>query len=129
MGKNFLAYSAISIGSYSIFYAIMEPFAPLFPWILDSQLLCALIGAIFIGVGAGLSVLGGGAPGGDDALAMSLSRRFNIKIQYVYLATDLAVLLLSLTYIPVKRIIYSLITVVISGQIVGWIQKLDKKQS
>lgn len=127
MGRSFLAYSAISVCFYSICYSVLELFAPLWPGMLESTLACAIIGAVFIGVGAGLSVLGGGAPGGDDALAMSLSKRFQCGIQYIYLATDLSVLLISLTYIPVRRIMYSLLTVVLSGQIVGWIQKLRKE--
>ena len=34
------------------------------------------------------------------------------------------VLGLSLSYIPLKRIGYSLLTVVLSGQIIGWIQNI-----
>ena len=45
-----------------------------------------------------------------------------IPIQRIYLISDLIVLGLSLSYIPVRRIGYSLLTVVLSGQIIGWIQ-------
>jgi hypothetical protein len=38
--------------------------------------------------------------------------------------TDLTVLGLSLTYIPLSRLWYSLLTVILSGQIVGWIQHI-----
>lgn len=128
LGKKFLVYSAISVVFYSLCYSLLEPFAPLLPDILDQPLVCAILGAIFIGVGAGISVLGGGAPGGDDALAMSLSNKLHCKIQYVYLASDLVVLALSLSYIPFRKIAYSLLTVILSGQIVGWIQRLKKEQ-
>lgn len=124
LGKKFLAYSAISAVSYSLCYSFLEPFAPLLPGILDLPLVCAILGAIFIGIGAGVSVLGGGAPGGDDALAMSLSQKLHCKIQYIYLASDLIILALSLSYIPFRKIAYSLLTVILSGQIVGWIQQL-----
>lgn len=59
----------------------------------------------------------------DDAIALSLSHHFSIGIQWVYLASDLIVLLMSLTYIPLSRIAYSLLTVILSGQIIGLIQK------
>ena len=62
----------------------------------------------------------------DDALAMSISHITKIGIQWVYLITDLSVLLLSLSYIPIGRIAYSLLTVTLSGQIIGWIQKTKK---
>lgn len=122
-GKDFLLASTVACGSYSLFYAIFASFAPVFPSIVASPLLSAVVGAIFVGIGAGLCVRGGGAQSGDDAIAMSLSRRFHLPIQAVYLVSDLAVLLLSLTYIPVEKILYSLLTVLLSGQIIGLIQK------
>ena len=45
-------------------------------------------------------------------------------IQWAYLSTDLVVLGLSLTYIPLRRIGYSLLTVLISGQLIGLVQRL-----
>lgn len=123
LGKEFIVYSVISGGSYSAFYALFERFAPIFPWITQHTLCASLAGAVFVGVGVGLCVRAGGAPGGDDALAMSLSHITHLDIQWIYLASDLIVLALSLTYIPVKRIIFSLLTVILSGQIIGFIQK------
>lgn len=128
LGKTFLAYSAVSVCFYALCYALLEPFAPLWPGLITSPLWCALLGAVFVGVGAGLSVLGGGAPAADDALAMSLNKRFGWSIQNIYLVSDLTVLLISLSYIPLGRIAYSLLTVVLSGQIVGWIQKLKREE-
>ena len=126
LGKDFLLYSAICGVAYSIFYAILEPFAPLWPGLVESPVWSAIVGALFIGVGAGLCVRIGGAPGGDDALAMALSRLTKLDIQWVYLLTDGLVLGLSLSYIPVEKLGWSLLTVVLSGQIIGWIQKVGK---
>lgn len=124
LGKSFLAYSALSIGTYSAFYAVCEQFPPLWPRIGAYPLLAAMAGALFIGIGAGLCVRAGGATAGDDALAMSISHIAKIDIQWVYLVSDLTVLLLSLSYIPLRRIFYSLLTVILSGQIIGLIQKI-----
>ena len=110
-----------------MFFALCEPLAPLWPDRAASPLWSALLGAVFIGVGAGMTVRAGGASAGDDALAMSLSRILGWDIQWVYLFTDLSVLGLSLTYIPLQKLAYSLLTVVLSGQIIGWIQKIPKK--
>lgn len=129
LGKTFLVYSAVSTLSFSLSYRIFECFPRIYPEIAEFPLLCAVLGAVFVGVGVGLCVRAGGAPCGDDALAMSLSKLTNIKIQWVYLISDLAVLLLSLTYIPLTKIIYSLLTVVISGQIIGFIAKNKSQQN
>lgn len=123
LGKTFLIYSGVATASFSISYRIFECFPRIYPDIAMNPLLCAILGAFFVGVGVGLCVKMGGAPCGDDALAMSISKRTKLKIQWVYLLSDLTVLLLSLTYIPLSKIIYSLITVVISGQIIGIISK------
>ena len=123
LGKEFIGYSAVAALGFSVGYAIFEQFPPLWPGIAAYPLLAAFLGALFIGIGAGICVRIGGATCGDDALAMSISHKLQISIEWVYLVSDLTVLGLSLTYIPLSRIIYSLFTVVLSGQIIGWIQK------
>jgi len=129
LGKTFICYSIIAAAGFSAGYAICELFPPLWPGIADFPLLAALTGALFIGIGAGVCVRVGGATSGDDALAMSLSHLLKTPIERIYLVSDLTVLALSLSYIPLRRIIYSLITVVLSGQIIGWIQKIHRRKS
>ena len=128
LGKEFIGYSVIASAGFSITYAICECFPPLWPEISSYPLGAALLGAMFIGIGAGICVRVGGATCGDDALAMSLSHILKTPIERIYLFSDLTVLALSLTYIPFRRIIYSLVTVVLSGQIIGWIQKIKKTE-
>ena len=125
LGKLFLAYSFISSVGFSVFYRIFEQFEPLFPDIGTKPLLAAVVGALFVGGSVGICVRVGGATTGDDALAMSLERVFPLDIQWIYLISDLIVLLVSLTYIPVSKIVYSLLTVILSGQIIGIIQKIQ----
>ena len=107
LGSLFIFYSIISGGGFSVFYAI--------------------IGALFVGIGVGLSVRAGGAPGGDDALAMTLGKILNRPIEQIYLVSDLLVLLLCSTYLPVKNLACSLLTVIFSGQIIGMIQRIPLK--
>lgn len=129
LGKSFVGYSLVAAFGYSVTYALCQQFPPLWPGIAEWPLLASILGALFIGVGAGICVRVGGATSGDDALAMSLSRLLHLPIQRIYLASDLIVLALSLSYIPLRRIGYSLLTVILSGQIIGWIQKLpDPRQ-
>ena len=122
-GKPFVVYSGAAAAGYSLFYFICEQFPPLFPQIARMPLLASIVGSIFVGVGSGLCVRVGGATSGDDALAMSLAKHTHLKIQWIYFISDLSVLLLSLSYIPLRRIAYSLLTVILSGQIIGLLQK------
>ena len=126
LGKEFILYSIIAGGGFSLFYAIFERFPPLWPQIAQMPLAASVTGAAFVGVGVGLCIRANAAPTGDDSLALSLSHHFKIGIQWVYLLGDLIVLALSLTYIPFSKIIYSLLTVVLSGQLIGLIQKAGK---
>lgn len=123
LGKVFVVYSFVASAGFSIVYKICEQFPPLWPEIANMPLLASVLGAVFVGVGAGVCVRIGGATSGDDALAMSLSHVTGMRVQWIYLASDLIVLLLSLSYIPVRRIAYSLLTVILSGQIIGWVQR------
>ncbi len=128
LGKEFIAYSALATVGFSGMYKICEQFPHLWPGLADMPLVAALVGALFVGVGAGLCVRVGGAPSGDDALAMSISHAVGWKIQWVYLLSDLIVLVMSLSYIPVRRIGYSLFTVLLSGQLIGFVQNFNRTQ-
>lgn len=127
LGKEFLWYSALSAAGFSLFYRVFSFFAPLFPQIGYYPAAAAILGGCFIGIGAGITVRCGGATTGDDALAMSLSQQFHWDIRLIYLCSDLTVLLLSLCYIPLQRIIWSVLTVLISGQLIGHLQKIPRK--
>ena len=123
LGKSFLIWSAVGGGSFSAFYAVFEQFPRLWPELAGNPLLAAVLGAVFVGVGCGLCVRSGGAPTGDDALAMGLSKGLKLPIERVYLLTDLTVLGLSLTYLPLSRIACSLLSVMLSGKLIGMIQR------
>lgn len=124
LGRVFIIYSAIAAAGFSAAYRVFEQFDPLWPQLYERPLLAALLGAVFVGVGTGICVRIGGAICGDDALAMCISHVTHMDIQWVYLISDIIVLSLSMTYIPLERIAYSLLTVVLSGQIIGLVQKV-----
>ncbi|MBQ8292415.1 MAG: YitT family protein [Bacilli bacterium] len=129
LGRKFIIYSFFATFGFSLSYRIFELFPPVFPAIYEYPLIASILGAIFVGVTIGICVKIGGAPTGDDALAMSISKSAKIKIEWIYLIMDIIVLGLSLTYIPFSRIIYSLISVIISGQLVGLISRSKKNKT
>ena len=124
LGREFLKYSLIATCCYSTFYAVYEQFPPLLPDLSGNPLLAAVAGAIFVGIGVGLVVRVEVAACGDDALALVLSKLTRQPITCSYLITDLTVLLLSLSYIPLQQIVYSLVTVMLSSFIIGTIEKM-----
>lgn len=129
LGKEFIIKSFVGTLGYSAFYAFLEQFPPILPDLDSIPILAAIIGAVFVGIGAGIVVRQGGACAGDDALALVISKKLRIKISKAYLFTDITVLLLSLTYIPFRQIAYSLVTVLLSGWIIEKVQNWKKKDT
>ena len=129
LGWKFIIYSAVAAIGFSGTYAVCELWPPLWPQIAEMPFLAATLGAFFVGGGGGLSIRFGGAPGGDDAIAMSVRKLTGMKLHVFYLISDLVVLLLSLSYIPWKRMLFSLYTVILSGQVVGWVTGEKKRKS
>ena len=126
LGRQFLLCSILSAAGFSASYALLERFPRLWPELSQMPLLAAILGALFVGFGIGLCVRAGGAPTGDDALAMSLSARLRLPIEQVYLVTDMTVLTLSLSYLSPARIACSLLTVILSGRIIGIVQRYQR---
>lgn len=127
LGKPFIVCSAICTLGFSLTFRICEQFPPLWPNLINYPVLAGIAGAIFVGVGTALCVHNGGAPSGDDALAMSLCHRFNLKIQWVYFIFDYIIIGLSLTYIPLKRIVFSILSATLSTSIVGLMERIFPK--
>lgn len=129
LGGGFIIVSAVSTVTVSIFYKLWELMPFVLPDLSDFPLLAAVLGAIFVGVGVGLIIRCGGSSSGDDALALIISKITKCKLAFAYMFTDFTVAALSLTYIPLKRIAFSLITVTLSSLLVEFVQKfkLQKK--
>jgi len=128
LGRSFILLSAVSGAGFSVIYALLESRPPIYPQIADMPFMAAVLGALFIGIGVGLCVRVGAAPGGDDALAMSVNRLWGMRLKNFYLISDAIVLALSLSYIPLRRILWSLLTVVLSGQIIDMVARIKTKQ-
>ena len=115
LGREFIGYSAVAAAGFSAAYKVFEQFPPLWTQLADMPLAASVVGAVFVGVGAGVCVRVGGATGGDDALAMCVSHVTHWDIQWVYLLSDFSVLALSVSYIPLRRIAFSFLTVTLSS--------------
>lgn len=124
LGFQFLKNAILSSCGFSFSYALFERIGPVFPDLIKTPIIASVLGAIFVGVGVGLVVKEGGACGGDDAIALTFSKLLKCRISQVYFVTDMTVLILSLTYIPVINIFYSLISVMLSSFIIEKIQTL-----
>ena len=124
LGSKFLKNAVFTTLSFSFCYRVWESIGHILPSFADMQIVASVAGALFVGVGVGMVVRRGGASGGDDALALIISKLSGCRISRAYLATDLTVLILSLSYIPFRQIVYSLITVTLSSLIIDKVQDM-----
>ena len=122
LGKEFLKTSIFATICMAGFFRLWELFPPVLPSLAEYPLTAALVGGCFIGTGCGLVVRQGASCAGDDALALVISKITGCRISRAYLLTDVTVLVFSLSYIPAKRIVYSLITVTVSSFLIDFIQ-------
>lgn len=124
LGNSFLKNAMFASLSFSVSYRIWESIGYILPSFADKPLFAAVLGALFVGIGVGIVVREGGASGGDDALALVISKLAKCRIAQAYLVTDLTVLCLSLSYIPFAKIAFSLVTVTLSSFIIDRIQNI-----
>lgn len=122
LGREFIKKSLVATVLFSVFLSIFKFTGTVLPPLYDSPFTAAVVGGILIGLGCGLVVTEGGATGGDDALALAISDKFNLSLAMVYIICDVVVLLISVSYIPVTQLVFSLLTTTISSVIVGQIE-------
>lgn len=129
LGTDFLKNAIFSTCCYALLYRFWEFTGPFLPSYADKPLIAAILGGLFVGIGAGLIVRRGGASGGDDALALILHQVTGWKISRSYFFTDFVVLMLSISYIPLRNIFFSLLTVTLSSAVIELLQKSRQNTS
>lgn len=92
---------------------------PILPSLENMPALAALVGGLGIGVGCSLVVLLGFATSGDDAFVILMFNKLKIPMGITYMALDLVVLGMSLSYLPFYNVLWSILTTTISSGVVG----------
>lgn len=114
-GLQFILKSLTASFVLSIFLTFWSSLPLLLDILRPYPIVAAIIAGLTVGIGVGIAMRSGVSSGGDDALAMVISKKFKVKLSYAYMFTDFTILVLSLSYIPVTRIFNSLITVTVSS--------------
>lgn len=126
-GKKFVLYTLFASVSFSVLYNMFEAIGPIVPR-FDSMFLATIIAGLSVGIGVGIVVSAGCAAGGDDVLALVISKTTSLNVGKIYIITDVIILLLSLSYLSSFDVFYSLIAVTISGRVIDFIYYHSKEQ-
>ncbi len=128
LGWSFIVRSGVASLSFSAFYAILERFPRL--WTGIAKCRCSRRwSARYSSAAESEYACSRAAPRRTMRLQCPWGSSLRRNVQWVYLAADIVVLLASLSYIPLRRIAYSLLTVVLSGAIIGQLQRMFMKDA
>ncbi len=119
LGGNFLTSSLLATCSFSITYRMWQLAPPILPNFSAQPLVAAILGGVFVGIGVGLCVKQGAAAGADDTLALMYAKFCKSNVARFYIMSDITILTLSISYIPIEKIFFSFISVLTSSFIIS----------
>ncbi|MBO2943157.1 YitT family protein [Paenibacillus sp. F411] len=126
LGGQQSIYTGIGIVSLTFFLWILEV-AIHSGWIVpfrteQDYILASLYAGVTLGAGLGIVFRFGGTTGGSDIIARILNRRFGFSMGQVILGLDILIIGVSILYIPLAKILYTLVTVFIASRVIDFIQ-------
>lgn len=86
----------------------------------SNMVLAAVVSGVLTGFAAGIVLRHGGATGGDDIVALFISRWTKLSVGTVFIIIDIVVLLVSLFYLPLWDTLYTILAVSIGGKVITW---------
>ena len=122
LNKKYRINAIIGTLTYSISFFIFERISLSLPF-LNNLLLSSIIGGMLVGVGSGIVVRHIGSCGGDDSLALILNKVLKLPLFTCYFVVDLIVIIISISYIDIMVIPYSILTSFISSLIIDVISR------
>ncbi|KAF1298082.1 hypothetical protein BAU15_09545 [Enterococcus sp. JM4C] len=117
LGKRSLFYTIIGTLSLSAFLWIWQR-VPIEINLQHDLLIVSLLAGLLAGLGSGLVYKVGGTTGGSDIVARILEKNYGISMGRSLFALDVLVLLLSLTYIDLQRMMYTLIVSYVFSRVI-----------
>lgn len=105
MGRTFAIKTALAIAGLSLCLATVD-----FINVTDDNLLVAIFGGFFLGMGIGLTVRGGAVIDGTEVLAIYLSRKFSTSIGTIIIVINVIIFLTATHFLGVEVALYSMIT-------------------
>lgn len=113
-GPRFAFRTAVAVGAFSLFTDLLVLVIPS-QGMTQDNVLNALFGGVFLGVGLGLVYRGGGTSGGSDILGRILNHRLGISISAAYLLTDSLVVLAGGFAFSWEKALYGMVVIYVSG--------------
>lgn len=117
LGVRTFYYTIVGTLALSFWLAVWQKI----PIVIDLEhdiLIAALLGGVITGIGSGLVYRVGGTTGGSDILARILEKYFGISVGRSLLIFDSLVLVASLSYIDLNKMMYTLIFAYVFSRVI-----------
>lgn len=127
LGGRQSIYTGLGIISLTFFLWLIEKWIDQ-GWITPfhtehDYILASLYAGVTLGTGLGIVFRFGGTTGGSDIIARILNRKLGYSMGQVILALDIIIIGASLLYIPLEKILYTLVAVFITSKVIDFIQE------
>ncbi|CUS25440.1 hypothetical protein FC70_GL001173 [Paucilactobacillus oligofermentans DSM 15707 = LMG 22743] len=122
LGRRSIIYTLFGTISLS-FWLWFWQIVPMNPPLHHDALIAAIIAGILGGLGLGIIMRFGGTTGGSDVIALVLERKLNLPMGRTIFALDASVLVLSLVYLDIVHMMYTLIMAFVFAQVLNFTQK------
>lgn len=127
LGGKQMIYTGVGIGSLTFFLWLFERLIDA-GWILpfkteQDYILASLYAGVTLGAGLGIVFRFGATTGGSDIVARIMNRKFGFSMGQVILSIDVLIIGLSLLFIPIEKVLYTLVAVFISSKVIDFIQE------
>ncbi len=105
IGKNFAVNSLLAV----IFLGIVMHFMPV-PVITKDHFLTAIFGGVFVGLGIGFVIRGGGVIDGLEVIADYSNKKFGLSTTEIIMAINTMIFLIIAFYLGLEKAMYSILT-------------------
>lgn len=123
IGKNFAAHALITVILLGVLLNIL-----IIPTVTNDSFLTAIFGGVFVGLGIGLVIRGGGVLDGLEVIAEYTNDQFGLSISEIIMAINTSIFLIIAFYLGIEKAMYSILTfftaIKVSDYIVDGFEKL-----
>ena len=119
LGTKFILKSAVAMVTFSSF---LEIFAVLTD-MTHEYLLAVCFGGVFLGVGVGFVIRGGGCLDGTETVAIFLNKKFNMPVGQTVLFFNIVIYTIAGFLFGFDRAMYSLLTYFITSKVIDFVEE------
>ncbi|MGB1307583.1 MAG: YitT family protein [Oceanihabitans sp.] len=105
IGKNFAAHALLSLLFLGIFLELLP-----IPTITNDHFLTAAFGGVFVGLGIGFVIRGGGAIDGLEVIAEYSTKHFGFSTSEIIMTLNTIIFLIIAFYLGIEKAMYSILT-------------------